>query len=215
MKVLKKIVWKFLFAVKLAPVIQLSIESYLKEKGWFKSFLRKDAVDAGFNAVPWLTYPFVSFVEPRLQKTMRVFEYGSGNSSIWLASRVKQIKSVEHDKNWADKISSKMPANATLVFIPLEYDADYCRAIQTSDELFDIVIVDGRDRNNCVKNALQNLSETGVVIFDNSNRAQYRPSYDLLYKFGFKSIDFFGMAPGIAYESCTTVFYRYKNCLNI
>ena len=125
------------------------------------------------------------------------------------------IKSVEHDKNWADKISSKMPANATLVYIPLEYDADYCRAIQTSDELFDIVIVDGRDRNNCVKNALQNLSETGVVIFDNSNRAQYRPSYDLLYKFGFKSIDFFGMAPGIAYESCTTVFYRYKNCLNI
>src|SRR5262245_28763699 len=51
--------------------------------------------------VPWLTFGAVRFLESRLASTQRVFEYGSGGSTLFLARRVEQVISVEHDVRWA------------------------------------------------------------------------------------------------------------------
>ena len=52
------------------------------------------------HRVPWLVFGSISFLEGWLKKEMRVFEYGSGGSTLYLAERVASIVSVEHDSQW-------------------------------------------------------------------------------------------------------------------
>ena len=54
--------------------------------------------------VPWWTYRAVDAVEGWLAarpRPVRAFEYGSGASTLWLARRVDEVHSVEHDRTFA------------------------------------------------------------------------------------------------------------------
>ncbi|MFN8257511.1 MAG: hypothetical protein U0W24_17585 [Bacteroidales bacterium] len=212
---MKKILWKILHFLRLAAFIQLSYKGILDELGWLKSFYKKQSIDRDGNPIPWCTYSFIYFISGKLNKTMNVFEFGSGNSTIWYASRVNSIIAVEHNKNWINLIQPKLPANAKLVFKELEYDGQYCRTSGNDGIKYDIIIIDGRDRNNCVINSIHNLKDNGVIILDNSQRKTYQISFEFLVEKNFKFIDFYGLCPGVAQLSRTTVFYREANCLNI
>jgi len=58
----------------------------------------------GLNAVteklPWISFSAIDFIKKMVRKDMIVFEYGSGGSTLFWASRVKKIISVEHDPEW-------------------------------------------------------------------------------------------------------------------
>ena len=82
-------------------------------------------------------------------------------------------------------------------------------------EEFDIVIVDGRDRVNCIKNSISSLSDSGVMILDDSERSEYIDGIQFLSLNNFKKLDFWGISPGLFYKKCTTVFYKQNNCLGI
>jgi precorrin-6B methylase 2 len=212
---MKKIIWYILRSLHISDVVQLKILSYLKEIGWFRSYYLKMPVDRFDKPIPWLTYPFIHFIEPRLKKTFNVFEFGSGNSSIWFAKRVNQIVSVEHDKSWFNNISKKVPENVTLLHRELEINGEYSKVICESKMKFDIIIIDGRDRLNCVKNSLSALSGSGVIIFDNSNVECYLDALSHLEELNFKRIDFFGMHSITCHTGCTSIFYKEDNCLKI
>lgn len=212
---MKKIIWSILNLSYLGGLVQLRIKSALVDNGWFRSFKQKEAVDKDGNPIAWCTYPFLYFMYPRLQKHFDVFEYGCGNSTIWYAKKVNTITSVEHDKNWLNKIRSTMPANSTIVHKELVYGGDYCKEVSNAKMKYHIVIVDGRDRNNCLMNAVQHLTEDGIVIFDNSELKQYQSSVEEVMKTGFKRLDFYGMLPGVAHNSRTTILYKNNNCLGI
>ena len=62
--------------------------SYLEQVGWFDSFFAQIAVDCNCKPIPWLTYPSIAFIDPRLSCEMSLFEYGSGNSTLWWAGHV-------------------------------------------------------------------------------------------------------------------------------
>jgi hypothetical protein len=81
--------------------------------------------------------------------------------------------------------------------------------------MFDIVVIDGRDRVNCAKNCTAALRSGGVLVWDNSDRVEYRDGYDFLQAAAFKRIDFWGMGALATRRWCTSVFYRPENCLNI
>ncbi len=51
--------------------------------------------------------------------------------------------------------------------------------------LFDIVLVDGRDRNNCIFNAITALKENGIIILDDGERKRYEKGIDRLTREGF------------------------------
>ncbi|MBL0257980.1 MAG: hypothetical protein IPQ03_10865 [Bacteroidetes bacterium] len=53
----------------------------------------------------WLTYPVIDFLKNYLRKDMRVFEYGGGGSTLFFAKRVAELVTVEHDKDWFQKLS--------------------------------------------------------------------------------------------------------------
>lgn len=211
----KDIIWYILTKAGIGGPLQLMLIGELKENGWYRSFREKKSVDTNGNPIPWNAYPFIRFIEPRLKSNFNVFEYGCGSSTLWYAKRVNSIKSVEHDKSWFDFMSRRIPSNAEIIFRELKEDGDYAKEILNNDNSFQMVIIDGRDRNNCVKYTLSKLSPDGIIIYDNTQIPEYSSSIENLLLNGFKRLDFTGSLPVVAHSNTTTVFYKEKNCLGI
>lgn len=187
----------------------------LKEDGWFRSVKENRCVDLSGNSLPWLTYPAIEFLKKRVRKNMSVFEYGCGESTYWWAGMVNEVISVEHDREWYEKIRKKLPKNVSLSYVKLDYDGDYSKMVSKYANRFDIIVIDGRDRINCAMNALIALKPCGIIIWDNSDRIEYEEGFDFLYKNGFRKIEFVGLAPIWNIKQETGIFYRLNNCINI
>ena len=200
---------------KLLTVRSLVQSGYLRDKGWIRSALDSMPVDAAGQPIPWYTYGSIDFLAARVRAEMNVFEYGSGNSTLWWSRRARHVVSCEHDPVWYDAMKSKVPANVDYSHVRLADDGAYARAISSRNEPFDVVVIDGRDRVNCAHSALPALSRSGVIVWDNSDRPDYEAGYRFLLENGFKRLDFWGMGPINTYGWCTSVFYRTLNCLDI
>lgn len=175
-------------------------------------------------AMPWVTYPAIHFLSKRLRKSFRLFEYGSGRSTLWFAERVGEVVSVEHDANWHDKLKRSLPFNAHLLHRPAEplgsapppppiqgsspaisrtfqeYNgldfSSYVLAINGyPDRYFDVIVVDGRARESCLFSAIAKVKQGGVVVLDNSERSRYVEAFEGL---GYKVMRHFsGFGPGL------------------
>ena len=214
MKSIKHLIWKLLRILKLAAPVEILLKSFLIDEGWFKSYYKKESVDKNGNPIPWYAYSAIKFLEPRLNKQFTVFEYGCGNSTLWYANRVNTIKSVEHDEKWYTNVNKKLASNAEIVLRELK-NGNYSKEILTNNKKYNIIVVDGRDRNNCIINCIHNLTEDGIIVFDNTQVPEYSPSLKFLKENNFKSIDFIGPLPIVTHGNTTSIFYRENNCLNI
>ncbi len=54
--------------------------------------------------LPWMNFKAVAYLEKLVRKEMIVYEYGSGISTFFLAQKVKQVISVEHDADWFEEV---------------------------------------------------------------------------------------------------------------
>jgi hypothetical protein len=88
-----------LVRVHLRELVELAGD-YLQLNGWFTSLRLGRSVDADGNPVPWITYPAIEMLKRMDTRDARVFEYGTGNSSLWWAARAREVVSVEYDPNW-------------------------------------------------------------------------------------------------------------------
>ena len=199
----------------LKVLLSQKYSGYLLDQGWFNSFKEKEPLDKFGNPIPWMSYPSIDFLNERLNYNLSVFEYGSGNSTFFYAAKVKKVVSVEHNNKWFNKITKKLPENVELIFSKFEPDKDYCKTSKNISEKFDIIIVDGVDRNNCIKYSVDALSPKGILILDDSERDEYTQGIEFITNNEFKRIDFWGIAPGILFKKCTTIFYKNNNCLGI
>lgn len=200
---------------RLKALLSYGHKGYLANIGWFKSFDSQQAIDSNGDPLPWVTYSFIDFIKTRLNKELTIFEYGSGNSTLFYAKRVKRVVSVEHDEAWYNKIVKSKPENAEMVFCKLEKDGEYARKASLLDEKFDIIIVDGRDRVNCCIHGINALNKGGIIVLDDSERKDYDKASGLLKDAGFKELPFTGISPGLFYYKATSVFYKAENCLQI
>ena len=190
-------------------------KSYLRVVGWLDSIRKGYPCDTDGSPLPWMNYGIIDVFKDRINNQHSVFEYGSGYSTLFFAQRAKSIIAVEYDRYWFEHLSGKIPANAQLIFQPNDIDGDYCRAILKQPEKYDIVIVDGRDRVNCVKQALTKLTEQGVMLLDDSHRAEYAEGLRYARNQGFKTLDFTGLKPLWHKPGRTTLIYRSNNCFDI
>lgn len=192
-----------------------SKRSHLVRSGYVESIRRRQPCDAQGGPLPWMNYAVVYFLEQRLKPHHSLFEYGSGFSTRFYASHVGQVTSIEHNREWYDKGRQDLPANVELIHYDLDDGDRYARAIQASDRKFDIVIIDGRQRERCARASLANLTPGGVIIFDDSDRERYQSVQASLQESGFRRIDFRGLKPGGMSAHQTSIFYRDGNCLGI
>ena len=146
---------------------------------------------------------------------MTVFEYGSGNSTLWWSEKVSSLTSCEHDLDWYNYLNEKIPSNVEYIHCELNYGGQYCRTILGYKNRFNIIVIDGRDRVNCAKNSLVALKADGVIVWDNSDRQKYQEGYYYLIQNGFRRLDFEGLGPNGVDQWCTSIFYRDNNCFQI
>jgi hypothetical protein len=192
----------------------LSMLAALRDLGWQRSAREGQPVTATGQPLPWYTYAAVSWLGPRLRPVDRVFEFGSGNSTLWFAQRVKAVVSVEHDPTWAARVRARLPANAELLVRadpgpePTAPEGDaYVSALSESAKApYDVIVVDGRARVSCMAAALQCVVPDGLVVLDNADRPSLRPAHELAGNAGFGRIDFLGPVPGSGRLSVTSVF---------
>lgn len=228
---LRRLRWKVLEKFKLDTIAKLIKDnsSYLVESGWLKSASMNQAVDRNGNPVPWLTYPLIQFIEPKLSSDLSMYEYGSGNSTLWFAKFVGTIRSIEHDLEWFKKINQNMPTNVTLVhksvdqkmayheltYMGFQDEEQYTEDIKHNFSRYDIILVDGIYRNRAIVNASQCVTDRGVIILDNVDYVEAREGREYLTNMGYRSVEFWGMCPIVHHDSCTAIFYRDENCLKL
>lgn len=195
-------------------ILSFKESGYLYEVGWFRSLEEKKPVDKDGNPIPWFTYPAIEFINSRLSKKLKVFEFGSGNSSLYLSLRVSFVYSVEHDKNWFNTLSI-VDDNLKLKLTSPDSPEIYTKPLEELDSKFDIIIIDGLYRNECIKKSIEYLSEKGIIILDDSEREEYKDGINHLISKNFNRLDFWGLAPIVFLKKCTSIFYYDTNCLGI
>jgi hypothetical protein len=187
---------------------------YLSTTGWFRSHVLSSSVDARGEPLPWITYSSLRFLEPRLNPEMEVFEFGSGASTLWWARRARSVVSCEHDREWLERTRALAPANVQLMYAA-GTGPEYAGAILAYNSKFDVVVIDGVDRVSCARNCIGALKPSGVILWDNTDREEYRPGFELLRSQGFRRVDFIDMTPINLFECSTSIFYRDGNCLGL
>jgi len=176
---------------------------------------------------PWWTYGAIRVVDEHLRSRdgqARVFEYGSGASSLWLAARSGEVHTVEHDAGFAAVMREALQRAGqddvvTLHEVPAQVtdqpvtrsgrrgeDAvdytDYARSVEIPGGLFDLVVVDGRARVACLRAALDHLAPGGLVVFDDAQRPRYRRG---ILSCGLPVRSIWGMVPSLPYPRQTAV----------
>ena len=143
----------------------------------------------------WVTYLAKEWLEKTLCPEWRGFEWGSGQGTVWLAHRISSLISLEHDKSWftqaGEAVRCAGVSNVTRIYEPNL--KTYAEVIGKYG-LFDIVLVDGRNRVECMKNCVGHVASGGIVVLDNSERARYADGIRLFSRWERK--DFAGPGRG-------------------
>jgi hypothetical protein len=199
----------------LSALLSLRISGYLVSVGWFNAFKSGKSVDRNNKPLPWTTYSFIDFIGERLNDKMKMFEYGSGYSTLYFANKVGQLVSIEHNIKWFETIKKIIPSNVKLTLKSEETVKSYVQSINDSNENYDIIFIDSLFRSECCQIAVDHLSDKGIIILDDSERNEYQSGIISLIDTGFKKIDFWGISPGYLYRKSTSIFYRTDNCIGI
>lgn len=162
-----------------------------------------NCVDAKGDPILWMTYPAIDFLESLDLSACRVFEYGSGGSTLFWLKRCASIVSVEHFSPWYRKMMRYVDERLNMVEeINL---ASYPETIRRYGS-FDLVVIDGAERGRCAQEAIKHLNKGGMIIFDNAE--WYPNTCTFLRKNGFTQIDFCGFSPLNSFTEMTSVFFR-------
>lgn len=130
----------------------------------------------------------------------RVFEWGAGGSTVIvprLCPYIKRWHAVEHDAAWAERVRANLdwPAEdplsrrVSVALVPVQYDGsresylrsesdqcsewdNYVGAFEPGE--YDLVIIDGRARNRCVREVYGSASPMPLIVVHDAQRPEYR-----------------------------------------
>jgi hypothetical protein len=179
--------------------------------------------------VPWWTYRAVDVVDTWLAtrpSPARVFEFGTGASTVWLAQRSGELHSVEHDAGFATSFAPWLDPfdNVTLHVVRPEESAapraasavenwsgyDFSSYVSTIEKVggeFDLIVIDGRARQSCLERAVSLLAPAGIIVFDNSRRSRYRAGIEAC---GLHEQALAGLTPTLPYREQTSLLYQRR-----
>ncbi len=122
--------------------------------------------------LPWISYDAIAVIKNHLTKKSKVLEFGSGMSTLWYAKQAGEVFSVDDDTVWYGMMSKRFQAKGIsnvhyqLSTDPAEY-ASFGRQWKTN---FDLIMVDGFVRPDCIENSLSLLASKGIIYLDNSDK---------------------------------------------
>ena len=139
-------------------------------------FVRKGPVEM---QQPWWSYGAIDAIEKLTHDSTRIFEWGSGGSTLFLGQRAKSVYAVESDRVWYDHVKSMSaqccPDNVRIDYVtfdtrnPKEFqDCDYLHAL---DDAYDVIVIDGievtgHERILCFMHAEKYTVAGTIVVLD-------------------------------------------------
>lgn len=167
-----------------------------------------------FRSIPSLALSAVCFLDEYLTKDMKVFEWGSGASTLFFAMRNVNCITVEHSKEWYEVLIAAMfyrdLSQKSIYLIEPEngFDSDYASVLpeyesvnfrryvdsisECDDGVFDLVLVDGRSRRACLEVAQSKVKPGGVLMLDDAHRVLYQYA---MSKIDWPILDCYGSIP--------------------
>ena len=168
------------------------------EYGFLESSRKNIPVNDKNEIMPMYTYPCYEWLNSIDWTDNKVFEYGTGYSTIWWQNKNVNYHAVEDNKQWYDMIKDK-----TNIKHEPEYNK-YSQSIYNYDFKFDVIVIDGTARFDCIKPTLEKIKDDGIIIFDNTD--WHKNSKEELDKSDLIPIHFHGFKP-LHVDSETTSCY--------
>jgi hypothetical protein len=181
---------------------------------------------------PWLPYLVTDYI--RKLQPRRVFEWGSGNSTVFFLGLGAEVVSIEHDSTWYIETTHPRLIKHLIPYDqgslgndsanPSHYksgstnlgDVNFKRYASAIDDygLFDLILIDGMARASCLHHAINHVNEGGCIVLDNTgDRPYYLEQTAHLfgnYEDGWESIKFMGYGPILAYKWETSIFINKR-----
>jgi predicted O-methyltransferase YrrM len=184
------------------------------------------------DGMPWITFKAQRWLAGRVHPQTRAFEWGSGGSTLYLARRVREVVSVEHDAGWYAGVQAllaaghhtntnyrliqpkPLPPGSTSEYVSghgpamaLDFEPYVTVIREYPDAYFDLILIDGRARTACLRAAWPKVRVGGHILFDNSDYPRYQA--ELVSPAGFERREFPGVSPyrGAIYTA-STVWHR-------
>lgn len=132
----------------------------------------------------WMTSNEQEFLKTNLNKNQKVLEWGCGSSTIDISSIVNKVYSIEHNREWFNKIKKEISENVHLFLC--EPDNEYiegghCGTFEQFESYvtkpiefgpYDLILIDGRARIECSK-VCNKISNNNTKIFIHDYRGRY------------------------------------------
>jgi hypothetical protein len=187
---------------------------------------------------PWLVFEAIDFLNSLSLEGKRVFEYGSGGSTLYWLSRRMECVSIEHDPEWYESVRSRLSPSMEIDYrlVPPE-GPNPERELDISDPMlylssgaafrrysfknyanqidgfppdyFDVVLVDGRARPSCIMHSAGRVKVKGLLILDNADYSYYTAKTHK-YLQNFFCSSFYGAGPA-GYQMWRTDIYVREN----
>ena len=171
------------------------------EYGFLESSRTDIPVNNKNQIMPMYTYPCYEWLDSIDWTDSKVYEFGTGYSTIWWQNKKADYYGVEDNKEWYDRIKKSGFKNK------VKYEPDlkkYIKTIYDYDFKFDVIVIDGQVRFDCIKPALEKIKDNGMIIYDNSD--WHKSSKEELDKTDLIPIHFHGFKP-LHVDSETTSCY--------
>lgn len=135
--------------------------------------------------LPYYTRPCLDWLQSLDLRDKIVFEYGLGASTIWYADKCKRVYGVESNSDWFLAVTKEKTHNKFCGFTDIP--GQYIKSIESWGELYDIIIVDGIHRDECILSSIPFLKKSGFFIVDNWEQpSAYMPSEEAIDRLVFE-----------------------------
>lgn len=187
--------------------------------------------------IPYLATEYIILRWPRVfERPLRIFEWGSGDSTLFFLDNGAHVVSIEHDSEFYEKLNSTLWRDNWKVeykLIPPEQgeigpdkanpahyksgstqlgNVNFKRYVSVIDDygLFDLILIDGMARASCIHHAFSHVAPGDCMVIDNTGDRPYYLEQTLSlfgnYESGWERIDFMGYGPILDYKWQTTFF---------
>ncbi len=118
--------------------------------------------------IPWISYDAQALLASILTPASVVLEFGSGMSTAWYGRHAGQVVSIEDYEVWYQAVSARLAMLGNVEYHFAEDRAAYVGL--APDQPYDLIMIDGNWREDCVRFAISHLRIGGVIYLDNSDK---------------------------------------------
>lgn len=181
--------------------------------GIVRSLAEARPVDGLGHPIPAFVHGATDFIEPLLRPDWRALIWGSGADLAWWSSRVATVAAILAKGAYDPAHLTGVGEVAIDVRIE-DADSSGYSDVRAIDVQVDVAAIGGEFPERCVSAVLGKMSDHGLVIVENADRAACTAAIRILGEAGWRRVDFWGILPQYLFQGCTSVFFKDDRYVN-